>query len=609
MASFFAVSAIYFGGLIYTTSGQGTPELVVLLADSGLPGQQGTLFELDIHHMNSTQRTGKPISSPVAIDFDMETRDIYWTDIGTQTLRKVKIDGTESKVVAALTSRHEGLTLDSTTRQVFITDDGDNRIVRIEMDSLQPTVIVNTDLDKPRGIVVDTKNRKLYWVDWGSTPKIETCDYTGAQRKTLISGLQAPNDITIDEHDGRLFWTEGTGSIESVRVDGSDRKTIYIQPGQRFFSISHFNGIIFFTALQAPNSFYVSTDTGSYSWTLNVPNLQASTGIHVFSPNFNASVPCPDGKYGINCDPCGKCKTICEKTTGVCLEGCETGYTKNTCTQVCDSGTYGDDCGSACPNCKTGSSCNHLTGRCPDGCQPGWMGDYCDTSCPPKTYGASCASCGYCAGDASCDKVSGVCPIGCQAGWTGDKCDSACPPKTYGASCVSCGYCAGGTSCDRNSGLCPSGCLKGWSGLTCNTNGTTGTEKSTQGNDDVMSSPGVLVGITAAGLVVIAIIVAVVVVVVIKKQKRPKDKTYADTELTDKGEDPYETLGDGYIDCVSSEATYQQQRAESDYAICVSDGEQYPKQGVDVVYFTCLSDGEQYPQQTSVGDYATCLSD
>ena len=47
---------------------------------------------------------------------------------------------------------------------------------------------------------------------------------------------------------------------------------------------------------------------------------------------------------------------------------------------ACEDGYFGDMCTQKCSeNCNQAGICNKTTGVCLDGCQPGWMGDFCDS--------------------------------------------------------------------------------------------------------------------------------------------------------------------------------------------------------------------------------------
>ncbi|XP_059138703.1 uncharacterized protein LOC131927061 isoform X2 [Physella acuta] len=74
---------------------------------------------------------------------------------------------------------------------------------------------------------------------------------------------------------------------------------------------------------------------------------------------------CPEGRWGIGClQTCSEsCEGgQCEKTSGVCTNGC-VGYTSPNCSQACEPGWYGMNCSLPCDdNCA--DQCNHITGNC-----------------------------------------------------------------------------------------------------------------------------------------------------------------------------------------------------------------------------------------------------
>ncbi|XP_067666576.1 nidogen-1-like [Haliotis asinina] len=375
------------GGILpWLATGQGDPpELVVLLSDLGKTGQLGFIHKINLHDWNTGALNIANMLRPTAIDIDRTRHHIYWTDVRNYQIRRADIDGENDQLVASLTkpSSPEGLALDSYSEQVFYTDAGVDIVARIEMNGFQRTVIVNTSLDKPRGIVADTKNKKLYWVDNGNSPKIETCDYNGADRATLVSsGLAQPNGITIDVKGGRLFWTDSVGYIESILTNGTGRKRLRSETGKQFFYISYFNGFLYYTVWKNGSFFQLHADGLHMAIQLTASQVYQPIGIHVYSPNVNTTelATCPDGRYGTTCAECGKCYKgeVCEKTIGHCFLGCMAGYKRRMCLQECDRGFFGENCKSPCYKCRTGTSCHHVTGKCPDGCEPGWKGDLCN---------------------------------------------------------------------------------------------------------------------------------------------------------------------------------------------------------------------------------------
>ncbi|XP_078328344.1 uncharacterized protein LOC111113178 isoform X2 [Crassostrea virginica] len=92
---------------------------------------------------------------------------------------------------------------------------------------------------------------------------------------------------------------------------------------------------------------------------------------------------CPtSGFYGENCSsPCPKnCQERhCHITEGTCL-GCLPGYRSLKCDTSCPRGLFGDGCLYNCSlHCNVPMECDRVTGRCFDGCQSGWGDPTCRT--------------------------------------------------------------------------------------------------------------------------------------------------------------------------------------------------------------------------------------
>ncbi|BFZ15384.1 hypothetical protein BsWGS_18423 [Bradybaena similaris] len=203
---------------------------------------------------------------------------------------------------------------------------------------------------------------------------------------------------------------------------------------------------------------------------------------------------CPSGYYGRECSLlCSEHCLLrnCAVDTGVCIS-CPPGYTGDTCTTECPDGTYGQDCSYNCSEFCTGP-CNNTNGRCActgnfggsscADCVQGYFGSHCQMLCPPqcqvcerhtglclKCLGArlmpTCQGCPPALYGAGCDFH---CPINCVRGL----CDSAsgrckaCKPTFYGLWCkYACPMRCLNGACHIETGDCFS-CQKGFTGLMC----------------------------------------------------------------------------------------------------------------------------------------------
>lgn len=73
--------------------------------------------------------------------------------------------------------------------KVFFTDYGSTpRVERCDMDGQNRTKLVDTKIVFPHGITLDLVNRLVYWAD-AYLDYIEVVDYEGKNRHTIIQGL------------------------------------------------------------------------------------------------------------------------------------------------------------------------------------------------------------------------------------------------------------------------------------------------------------------------------------------------------------------------------------------------------------------------------------
>ena len=70
--------------------------------------------------------------------------------------------------------------------------------------------------------------RKMYWSDWGSSPKIEQANMDATSRSTLVSsGLVWVNSLALDYKNRLLYWCDAQlDKIERIDLQGNNRVLI-----------------------------------------------------------------------------------------------------------------------------------------------------------------------------------------------------------------------------------------------------------------------------------------------------------------------------------------------------------------------------------------------
>ena len=186
-------------------------------------------ISLDIAYSVDVILPFPPISNAVALDVDLKTGDIFWSDTVEDAIVKSSPDGVHVvEVISSSLHSADGIAIDSVGRKIYWTDGGRHTIEVSELNGTSRTVLFWHDLNSPRGIAIDYKAGFLFWTDWGSSPKIER-SWMDGQRRTLLvqQSLIWPNGLSLDATEERIYWADANMKhIQSCDYDGNFRNTI-----------------------------------------------------------------------------------------------------------------------------------------------------------------------------------------------------------------------------------------------------------------------------------------------------------------------------------------------------------------------------------------------
>ncbi|XP_034045778.1 low density lipoprotein receptor a [Thalassophryne amazonica] len=175
------------------------------------------------------------LKSVVALDMNMATKEIYWSDISQKKIYRAQMDSAEdsthhSVVIGSDIDAPEGIAFDWIHGNLYWTDSVRSAISVVTVDGGRRKMLFHQNLSKPRAIVVDPHRNFIYWTDWGNPAKIERGGLNGGDRAALVTdNIVWPNGITLDLLNQRLYWVDSKlHTLSSIDVQGGGRRTLII---------------------------------------------------------------------------------------------------------------------------------------------------------------------------------------------------------------------------------------------------------------------------------------------------------------------------------------------------------------------------------------------
>ncbi|KAK7092469.1 low-density lipoprotein receptor 2-like [Littorina saxatilis] len=239
-------SAIYTAEII--------PDSFFLIAATSVTSVGGSIFLMDTETRSNYIIPMSPsLLNPIALDYDPVEKRIFWTEVGiVNHIRSAGLTGGRAETVfdAGKDAVLDGLAVDHVSRLIFYTDTVNKLVAMVTMSTLAHKTVVNSSLDKPRAIVLDTSNGVMFWTDWGGPAKIERANYDGSDRRTLVNSyLLAINALALDVASNRLYWADaGTDLVEYSDLEGEGRTVLLnAQKTRHFFGLALFQDSLYIT--------------------------------------------------------------------------------------------------------------------------------------------------------------------------------------------------------------------------------------------------------------------------------------------------------------------------------------------------------------------------
>ncbi len=161
------------------------------------------------------------------IKLDVAGGKMYWThDNGNDWVSRADLDGSNSEVINTVLSRPAYITLDTSANNIYLTEFGDGDITRMNFDGSGVSVLLSAQTGAI-GNALDINNGKMFWTGGSGGDWVRRADLNGANQQTIVTGLNAPQDIVYDTDNDRIYWVDALNSVlQRANSDGTDIETI-----------------------------------------------------------------------------------------------------------------------------------------------------------------------------------------------------------------------------------------------------------------------------------------------------------------------------------------------------------------------------------------------
>ncbi|XP_015186771.1 PREDICTED: vitellogenin receptor isoform X2 [Polistes dominula] len=241
-------------------------------------------------HKNLKQAVG------VAIDSEY----IYWTDIyhgESAIFRSDQLGYNKTVIVTAGVGVPEDVAADWITGNIYFTDSSYQHIAVCNKDGAYCTALIHKNIDKPRSIVLSPKLGLMYWSNYDFNPHIAMASMDGQNHvKFVKDNIEWPGGLAIDDPNGRLYWIDSKlHKIESIRLDGRDRRTILVDMIENPFSVAIYENMLYWSDRNSKSVMACNKFTGKNQETL-IRSDSITYGIHIYHSVLKPKIlnPCKD---------------------------------------------------------------------------------------------------------------------------------------------------------------------------------------------------------------------------------------------------------------------------------------------------------------------------
>ncbi|XP_067686009.1 sushi, von Willebrand factor type A, EGF and pentraxin domain-containing protein 1-like [Haliotis asinina] len=174
---------------------------------------QNTLTKLHINRLDQ-KRLGLSIATGSVSLHAYSDDFIYYCTESPATIRKIKWDGSQPKLLMTLDAEITGLALDSRSGIAFFTLSSGS--LRAGISDLDTDMLILDGLDNPRDLVISQEKFTMYWIEHNT---IMMYRFGQKKRTPLLTRDTAIWGLKINEEANKLTWF-AEGRVYSAGTDG-----------------------------------------------------------------------------------------------------------------------------------------------------------------------------------------------------------------------------------------------------------------------------------------------------------------------------------------------------------------------------------------------------
>ncbi|MDE0468640.1 MAG: leucine-rich repeat domain-containing protein [Candidatus Poribacteria bacterium] len=207
-----------------------TVETELRVLSSELQGQPMFWVNTQTGKIGSSEYFDAITNEVTVLTVDRAGEKLYWGERSKSggVIKRADFDGTNVEALVTLSNVPRGIVIDSAANKLYWTN-SDLQIQTATLDGEDVSTVIQLEKD----ILEETKKScsagGFFWL------LIIPISYGGGcDTETVHVNLTSPTDIALNAADGRLYWTEFSGRIRRVNVDGTGLGTLLSDIGSPY---------------------------------------------------------------------------------------------------------------------------------------------------------------------------------------------------------------------------------------------------------------------------------------------------------------------------------------------------------------------------------------